>query len=103
MWIEPQQWTIIGGSANEEQTRTLIRNMDQKLRQVSPIGAIQLSEGPDQVQRGAWKSEPGTQVNGGVWPSLNQTLIWALAAVDGAMARDEGEKNSFARQPEVQP
>lgn len=103
MWIEPQPWAIIGGSANEDQTRSLIRNIDQKLRQVSPIGAIQLSEGPDQVQRGAWKSERGTQVNGGVWPSLNQTLIWALAGVDGAMAWDEWKKNSFARHAEVYP
>jgi hypothetical protein len=103
MWIEPQPWTIIGGSASEEQSRTLIRNIDQKLRQVSPIGAVQLSEGPDQIQRGAWKSEPGTQVNGGVWPSLNQTLIWALAGVDGAMAWDEWKKNSFARHAEVYP
>ena len=103
MWIEPQPWAIIGGSTNEEQTRTLIRNMDQKLRQVSPIGAIQLTEGPDQVQRGAWKTEPGTSVNGGVWPSLNQTLIWALAGIDGAMAWDEWKKNSFARHAEVYP
>ena len=103
MWIEPQPWALIGGSASEEQSRTLIRNIDQKLRQVSPIGAVQLSEGPDQVQRGAWKSEPGTQVNGGVWPSLNQTLIWALAGVDGAMAWDEWKKNSFARHAEVYP
>jgi Glycosyl hydrolase 36 superfamily, catalytic domain/Glycosyltransferase family 36 len=103
MWIEPQPWALIGGSASEEQRRTLIRNIDQKLRRVSPIGAVQLSEGPDQVQRGAWKSEPGTQVNGGVWPSLNQTLIWALAGVDGAMAWDEWKKNSFARHAEVYP
>lgn len=103
MWIEPQPWAIIGGSTNPEQTRTLVRSIDQKLRQVSPIGAIQLSEGPDQVQRGVWHSEPGTQVNGGVWPSLNQTLIWALAGVDGAMAWDEWKKNSFARHAEVYP
>ena len=103
MWIEPQPWAIIGDSANEEQTRKLVRSIDQKLRQVSPIGAIQLSAGPDQVQRGAWHSEPGTQVNGGVWPSLNQTLIWALAGIDGAMAWDEWKKNSFARHAEVYP
>jgi hypothetical protein len=103
MWIEPQPWAILGGVTNQEQTRTLIRNIDQKLRQVSPIGAIQLSAGPDQVQRGAWHSEPGTQVNGGVWPSLNQTLIWALARTDGSMAWDEWKKNSFARHAEVYP
>ncbi len=47
--------------------------------------------------------EPGTQVDGGVWPSLNQTLIWALAAADGTMAWDEWKKNSFARHAEVYP
>ena len=55
------------------------------------------------MQRGAWKTEPGTSVNGGVWPSLNQTLIWALAGIDGAMAWDEWKKNSFARHAEVYP
>lgn len=103
MWIEPQPWALIAGITSEEQRRTLIDSIDRELRQVSPIGAIQLSEGPDQVQRGAWKSEPGTQVAGGVWPSLNQTLIWALAGIDGAMAWDEWKKNSFARHAEVYP
>jgi cellobiose phosphorylase len=103
IWIEPQPWALIGESASEEQARTLIRNIDQKLRQVSPIGAIQLSEGPDQVQKGLWKSHPGQQVNGGIWPSLNQTLIWALANVDGAMAWDEWKTNSFARHAEIYP
>jgi Glycosyl hydrolase 36 superfamily, catalytic domain/Glycosyltransferase family 36 len=103
MWIEPQPWAIIGGSTDSEGTRTLIQSMDKNLRQGSPIGAIQLSPGPDQVQRGAWHSEPGTSVNGGVWPSLNQTLIWALAGNDGAMAWDEWKKNSFARHAEVYP
>jgi hypothetical protein len=103
IWIEPQPWTIIGGSANQEQTRILIRSIDQKLRKFSPTGAMQLSEGPDQVQKGVWKSDPGTQVNGGIWPSLNQTLIWALARVDGAMAWDEWKKNSFARHAELYP
>jgi len=103
MWIEPQPWAVIGRTADADQTRTLIGNMDRELRQVSPIGAIQLSAGPDQLQRGAWKSEAGTQVAGGVWPSLNQTLMWALAGVDGAMAWDEWKKNSFARHAEVYP
>jgi len=103
IWIEPQPWALIGESASEEQARTLVRNIDQKLRRVSPIGAIQLSEGPDQVQKGLWKSVPGEQVNGGIWPSLNQTLIWALANVDGEMAWDEWKKNSFARHAELYP
>ena len=103
MWIEPQPWTLISGIPSEEQTQTLVKSIDRELRQVSPIGAIQLTAGPDQTQRGAWHSDRGTQVNGGVWPSLNQTLIWALAGVDGAMAWDEWKKNSFARHAEVYP
>ena len=103
MWIEPQPWTLISGITSEEQTRTLVDSINRELRQVSSIGAIQLTTGPDQVQRGQWQMRPGTSVNGGVWPSLNQTLIWALAGIDGAMAWDEWKKNSFARHAEVYP
>lgn len=103
LWIEPQPWAMIGGAANEEQTTTLVQTIDEQLRQPSPIGAMQMNKSPDQVQRGPWHSEPGTQVNGGVWPSLNQTLIWALARVNGAMAWDEWKKNSFARHADVYP
>lgn len=55
------------------------------------------------VGQGVWKREPGTSINGGVWPSLNATLIWALASADGEMAWDEWKKNSFARHAEVYP
>jgi Glycosyl hydrolase 36 superfamily, catalytic domain len=103
MWIEPQPWALIAGITSEEQTHALVQSIERELRQVSPIGAIQLTAGPDQVQRGQWHSDPGTSVNGGVWPSLNQTLIWALAGMDGAMAWDEWKKNSFARHAEVYP
>jgi hypothetical protein len=34
--------------------------------------------------------------DGGVWPSLNGILTWALARVDGKMAWDEWKKNSLA-------
>lgn len=103
LWLEPQPWTIIGGSASEEQIRLLVESMNQELRRVSPIGAVQLNKSPDQEVHGVWPAEPGTSVNGGVWPSLNQTLIWALARVDGAMAWEEWKKNSFARHAEVYP
>jgi glycosyl hydrolase family 36/glycosyl transferase family 36 len=103
LWIEPQPWTIIGGTATSDQTRTLIASMDAKLRHVSPIGAVQISDSPDRITHGVWPTEPGTSVAGGVWPSLNQTLIWALAKVNPAMAWDEWKKNSFARHAEVYP
>ena len=103
LWIEPQPWAMIGGAASEEQTATLIKTIDQELRRPSQIGTIQISNSPDRVTHGVWQTEPGTSIAGGVWPSLNQTLIWALARVDGVMAWDEWKKNSFARHAEVYP
>jgi hypothetical protein len=103
LWIEPQPWAMIGGATSADQTAVLLKVIDQELRKPSPIGAMQISDSPDRITQGAWKMEPGTQVAGGVWRSLNQTLIWALARVDGAMAWDEWKKNSFARHAEVYP
>lgn len=103
LWIEPQPWTIIGAITSPEQTRTLIQHIDQQLRKVSPIGAVQISDSPDRNTRGTWPTEPGTSIAGGVWPSLNQTLVWALAKVDPALAWDEWKKNSLARHAEVYP
>ena len=103
MWIEPQPWALISGITNEEQTKILLQSIDQELRSPSPIGAIQLTPGPDQETHGLWKQEPGASVDGGVWPSLNQTLIWALARLNGTMAWDEWKKNSFARHAEAYP
>jgi hypothetical protein len=103
MWIEPQPWALIAKITNAEQTKSLVQSIDEQLRRPSPIGAIQLTPGPDQETHGVWKTEPGTSVNGGVWPSLNQTLIWALAGLNGEMAWDEWKKNSFARHAEVYP
>ena len=45
----------------------------------------------------------GTMTNGGVWPSINGTLIWGLAMVDGASAWDEWKKNSLARHAATYP
>jgi len=41
--------------------------------------------------------------NGGIWPSINGTLIWALALVDGALGWDEWKKNSLAMHAEAYP
>jgi hypothetical protein len=101
LWIEPQPWAIVSGVTTADQSRELIQTMDALLRRNSPIGAMQMSDGPDLLQGAMFA--PGTCVNGGIWPSLNQTLIWALATVDPSMAWDEWKKNSFARHAEVYP
>jgi hypothetical protein len=101
LWLEPQPWAVIGGVTTPEQTRELIRNVDEILRRPSPIGAMQLNKSPDMLERGL--CAPGDAVNGGVWPSLNATLVWALAMVDGRMAWDEWLKNTLARHAETYP
>ena len=101
LWLEPQPWAILGGVTTPEQTKELIRNVDELLRRDSTIGAMQMNKSPEaQAQTLA---ELGTSIAGGVWPSLNATLVWALARENPAMAWDEWKKNSFARHAEVYP
>jgi hypothetical protein len=101
LWLEPQPWALLAGATTPEQSRELVRNLDELLRRPSTIGAVQMNPGPDAPKDGIW--EPGTSVSGGIWPSLNQTLVWALARLDPAMAWDEWKKNSLARHAETYP
>ncbi|HTT66020.1 MAG TPA: hypothetical protein VMG35_29420 [Bryobacteraceae bacterium] len=101
LWLEPQPWAIIGGVVAGDQRRELAATIDELLRRNSPIGAMQMSQSPDLASQAM--AEPGTSISGGIWPSLNATLVWALAQVDGAMAWDEWKKNTLARHAEVYP
>jgi len=98
LWLEPQPWAIIGGSADSEQIKTLIKSIDELLRKPSNIGAMILSKGFLNVDRPL-----GEGTNGGVWPSLNGTLIWAFSLIDGNIAWDEWKKNSLANHAENYP
>ena len=98
IWLEPQPWAIIGGAATAEQSTTLVKAMDELVRKPSPIGAMIQSKGT-----AAFGSPIGSLENGGVWASINGTLIWALAMKDGAMAWDEWKKNTLARHAEAYP
>ncbi|MGC2636744.1 MAG: hypothetical protein WA294_06175, partial [Acidobacteriaceae bacterium] len=100
LWIEPQPWAILGGITSPDQSRELVTAMNELLR-AGPIGATQMSQGPDLTKPGMFGA--GTVVRGGIWPSLNQTLVWALASVNPAMAWDEWKKNSFAAHAEAYP
>ena len=97
LWLEPQSWAIVGGSATPQQRHVLIQAIDELLRQPSPIGAMRIAKGED--------LNPGD--DGRVWTSLNTILIWALAQQDfeagGGMAWDEWKNNSLARHAEVYP
>ncbi len=98
LWLEPQPWAIIGGAATPDQTRELVRAIDELVRRPSPIGAMLQNQGI-QLQG----LPPGDFANAGVWPSINGTLIWALAQTNGKLAWDEWKKNTLARHAEVYP
>jgi hypothetical protein len=98
MWLEPQPWGIIGGAADSQQAKTLVQSINEGVRKHSKIGATILSK-PIKTMQGA----PGTGTNGGIWASINGTLIWALATVNPDIAWDEWKKNTLARHAEEYP
>jgi hypothetical protein len=55
----------------------------------------------NEVQNGT--KNAGVLTNAGVWPSINGTLIWALAKSNPGMAWDEYKKNSFANHADKYP
>ncbi|NIM95998.1 MAG: hypothetical protein GTO18_20045 [Anaerolineales bacterium] len=98
LWLEPQPWAIIGGAATEDHQKVLIQYIDELVRKPSPIGAMLLGDCLEQIP-----SPPGNGTNAGIWPSINGTLIWALAKVDGELAWDEWKKNTLAQHAEAYP
>jgi hypothetical protein len=98
MWLEPQPWAIIGGATTPEQNKTLVASIDELLRHPSPIGAMILDKGENLPGK-----QPGILENGGVWPSINGTLIWALAMIDPRIAWDEWKKNCLSAHAEAYP
>jgi hypothetical protein len=100
LWIEPQPWAILSGAATEVQSRALVQTMNDLLRH-GPLGAAQMSDGPD--MRSKSNNGDGTLELGAIWPSLNQTLVWALACIDPAMAWEEWKRNTLACHAESYP
>jgi hypothetical protein len=100
MWIEPQPWAILSGATTLEQTRELVRAIDEQLRR-GPLGAAQMSDGPE--IHSTHQGDIGTLEAGAIWPSLNQTLVWALMSADPAMAWEEWKRNTLARHAESYP
>lgn len=98
LWLEPQPWAIIGGAASPGQVQELVESIDKLLRKPSPIGAMLMNRSLKQIE-----SAPGDLTNAAVWPSINGTLIWALAHVNGDLAWDEWKKNSLAFHAEAYP
>jgi len=98
LWLEPQPWAIIGGAVTSEQREILVTSLNELVRRPSPIGALMLS-----ASENAPGSKAGVLDDGGISPSVNGTLIWALALADGAAAWDEWKKNCLATHAERYP
>ena len=86
-WLEVQPWALLSGAANAEQARTLLAEIDEHLRGDSPLGArVRWPVYPDRDLMGG----PGEGAGGGgIWFSINMTLVWAAAEFDPKLAWDE--------------
>jgi hypothetical protein len=102
LWLEPQPWAIISEVATKTQKIQLIEHINKLTREPSPIGAMLLSK-PIESKPIESKPRKGIGVNGGIWPSINGTLIWALSCVNGGLAFEEWTKNTLARKAEIYP
>jgi len=93
LFLEVQPWAILCGAASEQQARDVLAAIDGQLRAGSPLGARQRWPLPEADQR----SGPiGECLTGGIWPSLQMTLIWAASRVDMELAWDEWRRFSLA-------
>ncbi|MBC7091930.1 MAG: hypothetical protein H5T50_08520, partial [Nitrososphaeria archaeon] len=98
LWLEPQPWAIISEIVDKEMLDVLVKNIEELVRKPSPIGATLLSECIKST-----KSLPGVATNGGIWYSINGTLVWALAKTGNPSAWDEWKKNTLAVHAETYP
>jgi len=91
-WLEVQPWAILCGAAEQDRARELIHTLDEQLRGGSPLGArVRWPVAPEGDVMGL----PGEGTAGGVWLSINMTLIWAAAHVDPELAWDEWRRMSL--------
>jgi hypothetical protein len=85
-WLEVQPWALLCGAANPAQADALFTEIDRLLRAGSPLGAR--VRGPVAMMKDQ-STGPGTGTDGGVWFSINMTLVWAMARFDRQVAWDE--------------
>jgi hypothetical protein len=92
-WLEVQPWAILCGAADATQARALLDAIDQGHRADSPLGArLRWPADADLVAAGRW----GDATLGGIWYSINMTLVWAAARIDPDLAWDEWRRMSLA-------
>jgi len=96
-WLEVQPWAILCGAATREQAKALLKLIDESHRRDSPLGA-RIIWPPDPKA-----SRPGEGTIGGIWYSINMTLIWAAASIDPDLAWDEWRRMSLKAHQQAYP
>jgi hypothetical protein len=99
-WLEVQPWAILCGAADETRAAALLDLIDHGHRAGSPLGArLRWPAPPDRVAAGTW----GDASLGGIWYSINMTLVWAAARVAPALAWDEWRRMTLANHAAAYP
>ena len=91
-WLEVQPWAILCGAAGDDRARELLATLDELLRNDSPLGARLKLAGVGQDVAGHF----GEGTGGGIWASINMTLVWAAARHAPALGWDEWKRLSLA-------
>ena len=98
-YMTQNAYALLGGRTfTEEEARNVSETIDSLVMKPSPIGAIALWPESDKPYQPCGNGE-----NGGVWPALNQPLVWALTTVNMSKAWLEWQRNSLATTAEVYP
>jgi hypothetical protein len=85
-WLEVQPWAILCGAATDDQARALLDTIDRGHRDGSPLGArVRWPADEALLAAGQW----GDALRGGVWYSIQTTLVWAATRVSPALGWDE--------------
>ncbi len=99
LFLEPQIWALMAdGVLTEEQARTLIGNIKERLIRPSALGMM-----VSDMTTGSPTTRPGEQEQGGIWFAMNGPGIAALSAYDPSLAWDQLMDNTLARHADVYP
>jgi hypothetical protein len=92
-WLEVQPWAILCGAADASQAASLLATIDAGHRAGSPLGArLRWPATEEELAAGTW----GQGTAGGIWYSINMTLVWAASRVAPTMAWDEWRRMTLS-------